>query len=125
MALTRTVIQAKVTKTAAFDGSEIDISGIVANTDVTLHLRVKNLVGKAVFEFADSVNNFSAKIPRILCSPQGTISGIQELHFSWHYPRELPGARFGTGSAEIRLSLVELTGANATVDYESWMEVAS
>lgn len=128
--MTITAVQAKVRKTAAFDGASIDISGITG--DWTLVLNVMDIAGTTPgvrFQFTDSVDAFSAT----LAGPTASVSGIlgkygstpaepNTKRFTWQ-KRDFPSLRFGTGSAVLRLSLTEITGSGSPgVTYEAWIE---
>jgi hypothetical protein len=117
--MTLITLQAKVTKTAAFDGAGVDISGLSA--DSTIKVRVSALTAgrRARFVLYDSVDAFSAKIPVAAFAVVGEISG--EAVIRSFNKRSGAYARFSTGSAELRLSL-DAIDANASIDYEAWIE---
>lgn len=119
---TITTLQAKVTKTAAFDGADVDISGIdPTKTNWTVHLRIIALVGRARFHFHDSVDNFTASLPGPTFNVVGDVTARTPISYTFNQTM-FPMLRFGVTSAEIRVQLAELTGANASVTYESWLE---
>lgn len=117
--MAQTDIQAVVSKTAVFDGTGVDISGITG--DVTLHLRVKSLTAGAniAFVFADTVDNFTNSVVRAAANFKGLLASSYDAKVSWR-KYELKGLRFGTASAKLRLSLVEISAG--TVEYEAWIE---
>lgn len=120
---TNTIVQAKVTKTAAFVGTtEIDISGITG--DWTLVLEVSALAASNVarFSFQDTVDNFSNFLdgPSVSFSGETTSQGPRRVTFQKH---DFPALRFGTASAELRLSLTEIKGGSSqSVTYSAWIE---
>lgn len=124
--LVRSFIQVKVTKTAAFESADFDISGIT-NSHWTLKLRVTAMSAasgtpKARFAFVDSVDNFTAELPGPTVHVEGPIDSTNPItrSFQWN---QFPSLRFGTASAEIRLNLVELTATSTpSVTYEAWLE---
>jgi len=115
-----TAVQAKVTKTAAFNGASLDISGITG--DWTLVLKVDKLTAgkKARFTFEDSVDAFTAKIAGPSFSVKGEVAPEADRTFSVK-KADFPSLRFGTGSAVLRLALTEID-ASSSVDYEAWLE---
>jgi len=118
--MTVTAVQALVTKTAAFNGASLDISAITG--DWTLKLRVGKLTAakKARFVFVDSVDAFTNKIPVFVASVKGETALGNDRIFSVQ-KKDCPSARFGTGSAVLRLELAEIDGSSS-VDYEAWLE---
>jgi len=117
-----TSVQAKVTRTAAANGSSVDVSGISGYW--TLHLKVLKAVpagGKIRFSFPDSVNAFTAQLPGPAFSVQGKVEADAPKVFSVT-KNDFPSLRFGTASAVIRCQLDEITGASPSVDYEAWLE---
>jgi len=128
--MTITAVQVKTTKTAAFDGSGIDISGITG--DWTLALEVMGLDDGdgARFQFTDTADNFSSDI---VAGPTFSVSGkIGSAGTSTAtYPNvrkmtikkaDFPDLRMGTASAKVRLSLTRITGSSPHVTYQAWIE---
>lgn len=117
-------IQAKVTKTAAFVGADVDISDLTG--DFTIHLKVHKLTGEdavALFGIVDTVDNFTASKTVRTQDTKGKIDpdGKQGgQHYSWR-KRDLKSLRAGVTGAELRLNLVSLTGTAPSVDYEAWI----
>jgi hypothetical protein len=112
------------TKTAAFVGSGISISGITGAW--TLKLNMQSLSSSdgstpiVRFEFDDSVNSFTASIAGPTCSFQGANSSMSDQVKSWKQ-QDFPDLRFGVSDAQIRLQVSDLS-PNATVVYRAWLE---
>lgn len=127
--MTITSVQAKVRKTAAFDGSSIDISAITG--DWTLVLEVMDQDGTSPltrFQFTDSVDAFTTPVAGPTASVSGTLGARGSTpaepntkRYTWQ-KRDFPSMRFGTGSAVLRLSLTLISGTSAGVTYQAWIE---
>jgi hypothetical protein len=119
--MTITSVQDSVVKTAAFDGTGVDISGI--SGDWTLVLLIRNLKAacNARFVFSDSVDAFSASLAGPSVSVSGAVSSSADRRYTFT-KKDFPNLRFGTTSAVLRLSLAELTGTSPTVTYQGWIE---
>lgn len=103
----------------------LDISGVTG--DCTVHLRVQALSAasgtpKAVIQIEDSVNAFTASLPVALQEVQGTIDTKAEMHFSWR-KYQLPAARFGIGSAVLRVNVMTLGGTTPSLTLDAWLEL--
>lgn len=123
-----------LTKTAAFataSAQALDISGLAATTDWTLHLEVMNqscasgTVG-AVFQFETSVDAFTTPIPGPNFEVRGTVVAGASIHKTWR-SREYKDlgaaiATFGTASSRLRLNLKYLLGTSPTITYRAWIE---
>ncbi len=118
--MTTTSVQAKVTKTAAFDGSSVDISGLTS-TDWTLEIEILALTGTCRFQFADSVDAFTTTVagPTVSCS--GTLTTAQPKKYTFT-KRDFPDLRFGVTSAVLRLSLTAITASTGTVTYQAFLK---
>lgn len=117
-------LQAKVTKTGAFNGAGVDVSAI--DGDYTVVLRVTKLVGRARISFADSLDNFAtAGVPGPSFHFTGEIGQATDnpnpIMKSFNR-REWGSFRMGTTSASVRVQLDQLTGAGATIDYEAYVQ---
>lgn len=117
-------LQAKVTKTAAFNGTGVDISAYpAAGVGPVVTIRVDSLTAAktAVFALQDSVDGFSSDTRTLFTF---TIQGVadsrtprtRDVH-SW----EMPGVRFGVGSATLRLALLSIDGSSSC-DYEGFIQ---
>ena len=123
--MTLTEVQARVTKTAAFTGSGIDISGITG--DWTLKLQVEALSDVVTatspvvrFGFEDTVNDYTASLIGPTISFKGTLAKSYDKVKSFK-KADFPDLRAGTGSAQLRLKLLALeSGGSCT--YRSWLE---
>lgn len=118
--MTLTDIQAQVTKTAAFDGASLDISGVTGDWTIKLQVSALTAAKKARFIFQDSVDAFSANIGGPAVSVKGAISEDADKVYSFK-KQDFPSLRFGTASAVLRLALAEIDSA-ASVEYRSWLE---
>ncbi len=118
---TRTDVQARVTKTAAFAGASLAIDTITG--DWTLKIRVAKLTpgGAVRINFEDSVNAFTALLPGPAVSVKNQQGDDYDRVFEFR-KYDFPSLRFGTASAVLRCNLQEITGASPSVDYEAWLE---
>jgi hypothetical protein len=122
--MTHTDIQAKVIKTATFDGSSIDISAAgLATTDWTLVLEVlaMNDANAIRFQFSDSVDAFSTVLAGPTVCISGKIDKSDQKRYTF-FKRDFPNLRFGTASAVLRLSITEFTGSSKSVTYQAYLE---
>lgn len=115
-----TALQAKVTKTAAFDGAGVDISGITG--DATLVVRVHSMTAakRALIEVQDSVDAFTAKRTVAAFHIPGGVSSNAPIRFSKR-KYEIAAARLGTGSATMRVSVTGID-SGGSLEYEAWLE---
>lgn len=120
------ILQAKVAKTATFDGAGLDISGY-KNGSIALQprivFRIDALTAGKIASFAveDSVDGFSSDI--VTLATRSTIGPIPDARFPRTYeiePWDIPGARWGVASATLRLSLTHLDGSSS-VSYEGFV----
>lgn len=118
--MTLTEVQARVSKTAAFTGSGIDISGITG--DWTIKLQVESLTSakNARFSFEDTVNDYTASLTGPTVSFKGALAVSYDKVKSFK-KQDFPSLRLGTGSAQLRLKLAELDGS-ATCVFRAWLE---
>ncbi len=123
--MTLTEVQARVTKTAAFTGTAIDVSGITG--DWTLKLQVEALSDSVAattpvvrFGWEDTVTDYTASITGPTVSFKGTLAKSFDKVKSFK-KQDFPDLRLGTGSAQLRLKLLNLeSGGSCT--YRSWLE---
>ena len=124
-------IQARVTKTAAFAGSGIDVSGIVdgsgAIKDWTLKLQVEALSDAVAattpmvrFAFEDTVNDWTASLAGPTISFKGTLAKSFDKVKSFKR-QDFPDLRIGVASAQLRLSLTDRVSGDS-VTYRAWVE---
>ena len=118
--MTHTEIQASVTKTAAFSGAGVDVSGL--GTDWTLKLQVGTLTAGAVarFEFDDTTNAFTTTV----AGP--TFEFIGEVAAAYDHVKSIkranyPGLPVGVASGSMQLKLTKLT-SGASCTYHAWIE---
>lgn len=118
--MTFTEIQAAVSKTAAFSGSAIDISGITG--DWTLKIQVESLTDAKTVRlgFEDTVNDWTASVVGPTVSFVGAIAAAYDKVFALK-KKDFPDLRLGTNSAQLRCSVLRIASA-ATVKYRAWVE---
>ena len=116
--MARSVLEAKVTRTSANDGTELLIEAFGAADEWFVDLIVTDLVGVARFELQESTDNFST-IRRVWSHE--IKGGDLDVPYS---PAVAPSWRdftldfLGDGAGgELRLALVSLTGTGATITY--------
>jgi hypothetical protein len=119
--MTITPIQAKVTKTATFNGSGVDVSGI--SGDWTLVLDVQTVVGDTAvrFGFQDTVDAFTTPLAGPTVSVSGAVALANSRRFTFK-KYDFPGLRCGTASAQLRLAVLAITGTSPSVTYQAWLE---
>ena len=123
--MTLTEVQSRVTKTAAFTGAGLDVSGITG--DWTLKLQVEALSDSVAattpvvrFGFEDTVNDYTASLTGPTISFKGTLAKSFDKVKSFK-KQDFPDLRLGTGSAQLRLKLLNIeSGGSCT--YRSWLE---
>lgn len=118
--MTLTELQARVSKTAAFTGSGIDVSGITG--DWTLKIQVESLTAakNCRFAFEDTVNDYTASLTGPTVSFKGALASSFDKVKSFK-KADFPSLRLGTASAQLRLKLAELD-ASATSVFRAWLE---
>lgn len=119
-----TTLQAQVSKTAAFDGSSVDISAMPAEPGmIVVRVKIDSLTANktAVFALEDSADGFSSDI-RTLATfhVKGAIQTIAPREKEFH-TWDMPAVRYGVTSAHMRLSLISIDGS-ATVVYEAFIQ---
>jgi hypothetical protein len=87
----------------------------------TLKIKVHTLAAgkKALFNVEDTVNAFTASVVVMTANVVGLLSAIAPRQFVFH-GRDFPSARFGTASAEIRIT--PICDATPVIDFEAWLE---
>lgn len=120
--MTLTEVQARVTKTAAFTGSGLDVSGITG--DWTLKVQVESMAystgtPQCRFAFEDTVNDYTASLAGPTISFKGALTSSADKVKSFK-KQDFPDLRLGTGSAQLRLKLSAFTGDS--IVYRSWLE---
>lgn len=114
------MLQAKVTKTAAFDGTGVDISGLSAKCGV--HIKVDKLTAAkgAVLYIQDSADNFSSDVRTLATwNVIGEVKPEAPREKDWH-EFEVPNVRFGVSSAKMRVGVLSIDGSGS-IDYEAWI----
>lgn len=115
-----TTLQAAVSKTATFNGTGVDISGVDRNA-WTLRVRVISFTGEtARLEVQDSLDAFASEAKTLYVQDiTGPVVAGAEQVFSlrWY---ERPTARVGVASATARVVLSAISGG--TIQYEVLLE---
>jgi hypothetical protein len=138
--MTLTEVQARVTKTASFVGSSVDVSGMTG--DWTLKLQVEALsdstavnVPTVRFGFEDAVlADFTGALTGPTIDFKGTLAKSYDKVKSFK-KQDFPGLRIGVTSGILRLKLLELsayasgaviptTTTTGTCTYRAWVESA-
>ena len=117
----RKTIYTKATITSAAAGAlQADISGLTG--DFLIRIKIHALAASKIAQIAieDTVNNFSASVVRWVRSFSGEVKVDAPIELVIH-SRELPALRAGTGSAELRINVNELT-ASGPLTLEAWIE---
>ena len=135
--MTLSEVQSRVTKTAAFTGSGIDVSGITG--DWTIKLQVEALADSVAantpvvrFAFEDTVNDYTASIAGPTVSFKGTLAKSFDKVKSFK-KQDFPDLRIGVASAQLRLKVSNLeefvttsgvpaAATTCSVTYRSWLE---
>lgn len=126
--MTHTDIQAKVTKTATFDGTGVDVSGLTGDWTLVLEVMGLNSGDTIRFQFTDSADSFSSDV---LAGPTFSVTGQIGQAGTPKYPdvkrftvnkRDFPDLRIGTASVNLRLSITSFSGSSKSVTYQAWVE---
>lgn len=137
--MTHTDFQAKVAKTAAFQGASVDISGITGDWTLVLEVYGLDATDTVRFQFSDSVDAFTTVVagPTVAVTGQlgsnsptdsgGASAGLVGAYFP--NPRrftfkkaDFPDYRCGTASAVGRLEITRITGTGPSVTYMGFIE---
>lgn len=118
--MTFTEIQAAVSKTAAFSGTAISVSGITG--DWTLKIQVESMTAEktARLGFEDTVNDWTASVVGPTYSFLGAIAASYDKVYSIK-KKDFPNLRLGTSDAQLRCSVLSV-GSGGTVKYRAWVE---
>jgi hypothetical protein len=120
-----TICSATVSAAGAIGGvNGLDISGITG--DFTVRVIVRKLTAasgtpRARIVLEDTVNNFTASLPIDGKNVEGPVPEEAPVTFSWR-KYELPSLRAGSGSAEIRVNVVELSGTTPSLIIDAFVE---
>jgi hypothetical protein len=115
-----TQLQAKVTKTGAFDGTGVDISAMSAKCGVHIKVDALTAAKGAVLYIQDSADNFSSDVRTLaVWNVMGEVKSIAPREKDWH-EFEIPNVRFGVSSAKMRVGVLSIDGS-ASMDYEAWI----
>jgi hypothetical protein len=126
-----TTIQAQVSKTATFQGASIDVHAIATPWTIVLEVQAQTAGAVTRFQITDSVNAFSSSLAGPTWSFTGQIgnpsAAIQNLKYSSVKrvsikQQDFPDLNIGVASGVIRCDLTDITGASASVTYQSWLE---
>ncbi len=118
--IVHTVLQAMVSKTAAFAGAGVDVSALGTNATLCIHVESFDAAQTAIITVTDTADNFSSDIVVIVSQHiQGGLSATsdQVVRIPWY---DIPAARFGVTSAKMKVSVASISGG--TLKYEAWIE---
>ena len=118
--MTLTEIQARVSKTAAFTGTGVDVSGITGDWTIKLQIESLTTAKNVRFAFEDTVNDYTASIAGPTFSFKGGLSAASDKVKSFK-KADFPSLRLGTGSAQLRLTCSEMD-ASCTGVWRAWVE---
>lgn len=118
--MTLTELQSRVSKTAAFTGSGIDISGITGDWTIKVQVEALTANKQCRLSFEDTVNDYTASLAGPTISFRGALDSAADKVKSFK-KQDFPSLRLGTASAQLRLKLAELDSA-AAVTYRAWLE---
>ena len=118
--MTLTEIQARVSKTAAFTGTGIDVSGITGDWTVKLQIESLTAAKQARFAFEDTVNDYTASLAGPTFSFKGSLTSSADKVKSFK-KADFPSLRLGTASAQLRLKCSEMDSACTGV-WRAWLE---
>ncbi len=124
--MTKTTLQAMVTKTATFDGAAVDVSAIPAS-QATLVVHVESLAGDTepsallVAEYVAAADFSGGGTPFFVKGLTGSFTAENDKVFRipWY---DTPTANYDASTAKFRLRLMAIAGTNAALKYESWIE---
>jgi hypothetical protein len=118
--ITRTYLQALVSKTATFAGSSVDVSGLSTNATLVIRVQSFDAANTARIQVTDSADGFSSDIVAVTVQHiQGGETASADLVFRipWY---DIPDARFGVSSAHMKAQVTSISGG--TLTYEVWIE---
>lgn len=118
--MTLTEVQARVSKTAAFTGTGIDVSGITG--DWTIKLQIESLTSAKMCRITleDTVNDYTASLAGPTVSFKGALASSYDKVKSFK-KQDFPSLRLGTASAQLRVKLAEID-SSATAVFRAWLE---
>ncbi len=122
--MTRTTVLDKATQTGATNNTGVDVDPTTVPSlagDWTLVLEVLNLVGTARFTFEDNLGGETTWLTGPSCSLVGNVGASYPKRFTWN-KRDFPDLNIGVADIDFRVSLAAISGAGATVTYQSWLE---
>lgn len=116
--MANTVIQARVSKSATFNGASYDVSAL---TEFYFKLRVNSITaGKRVLiELQSSTDAFTNKVTHWAKSFRGALP--TEGQVDGCHSRKFLMAPIGVGSGVMRVAITAID-SGTTVNYEAWVE---
>ena len=118
--MTLTDVQASVTKTAAFTGTGIDVSGFTGDWTIKIQVQSMTAAKNVRFGFIDTVNDFTASVSGPTFSFTGQIAASFDKVKSFK-KQDFADLRLGVASAKLRLDVSRMDSA-ASVTYKAWIE---
>ncbi len=117
--MTHTEVQAYVTKTAAFTGSTVDVSGITGDWTLKLQVGALSAGVDARFTFEDTVTDFTASLAGPSFSFLGELDLAQDRVKSIK-KQDFHSLRLGVTSGFLHLKLASM--GVGSVSYHAWIE---
>jgi len=115
-----TGLQTLATTGAVTATAGADVSGITGDWTIKVRVTSLNSAKKCVIGLEDSVNGFTASVPKITFNPVGTIAAATER--TWSFRKyQFPSIRCGTTSAVLRANVYQID-ATTTVSLHAWIE---
>jgi hypothetical protein len=116
-----TVLQSSVTKTATFNGSSVDISGLAAYGTVLVKVTSLTAAKEIQIQVQTSADGFVSDIKVEkqfnFIGPIGSVYPVAQTAHDY----DMPGIRLGVTSAHMRIALTELD-SSASVTYEAYLQ---
>lgn len=124
--MTRLTLQAMVTKTATFDGAAVDVSAVPAS-QATLVIHAESLAADdaptalLTVEHVAGADFTSGAVTIAVKHFSGTFTAANDkvVRIPWY---DIPVANYDAATAKFRLRLMEISGTNAALKYEAWIE---
>jgi hypothetical protein len=113
--MVRTTLQASVSKTAVFNGTGVDISGLAGPSTVLINVTSLTAAKVANIQIQTSVDDFSSdvKVEKQI-NVKGPLSTVEPYGITVH-DYEMPGLRVGTTSAKMRIVVSYIDSATTIV----------
>lgn len=117
-------LQAKVTKTATFNGTAVDISAYPTGgvgPVVTIKVDALTAAKSAVLALQDSADNFSSDVRTVFTWPLIGALESRAPQTKVVHSYDMLGVRYGVASSKLRLAVLSIDGSTS-IDYEAWIQ---